>query len=95
MRMCSILCVGGMEDDRALKTWVSDKLHGLVGYSQGAVVQFVIGLCKSAFFFFGIRELVEAFCEFFCAFVVVDSGDWMHLLCKKFRCMMLLDNAIM
>lgn len=94
MRVWSILCVGGMEDDRALKTWVSDKLHGLVGYSQGAVVQFVIGLCKSSFFP-GIRELVEALCEIFCAFVVVDSGDWMHLLCEMFRCRMLLDNEIM
>lgn len=29
-----------------LKTWVSDKLMSLLGYSQPTVVQYVITLCK-------------------------------------------------
>ncbi|KHN21835.1 Pre-mRNA-splicing factor ATP-dependent RNA helicase-like protein cdc28 [Glycine soja] len=32
----------------SLKTWVSDKLMPLLGYSQPTVVQFVIGLSKQA-----------------------------------------------
>lgn len=31
-----------------MKTWVSDKLISLLGYSQPAVVQYVIGLSKQA-----------------------------------------------
>ncbi|KHN17934.1 Pre-mRNA-splicing factor ATP-dependent RNA helicase-like protein cdc28 [Glycine soja] len=37
-----------MESDDSLKTWVSDKLMSLLGYSQPTVVQFVIGLSKQA-----------------------------------------------
>ena len=36
-----------MESDDSLKTWVSDKLMSLLGYSQPTVVQFMIGLCNS------------------------------------------------
>ena len=32
-----------------LKTWVSDKLMSLLGYSQPTVVQYVITLCKLVF----------------------------------------------
>lgn len=31
--------------DLELKTWVGDKLMSLLGYSQSAVVQYVIALC--------------------------------------------------
>nr|DAD28293.1 TPA_asm: hypothetical protein HUJ06_029761 [Nelumbo nucifera] len=37
-----------MGDERNLKTWVSDKLMSLFGYSQPTVVQYVIGLAKQA-----------------------------------------------
>ncbi|KAG4995280.1 hypothetical protein JHK82_032009 [Glycine max] len=37
-----------MESDDSLKTWVSDKLMSLLGYSQPTVVQFMIGLSKQA-----------------------------------------------
>ena len=35
-----------MASDGNLKTWVSDKLMSLLGYSQSTLVQYVIGLCK-------------------------------------------------
>ncbi|PIA63012.1 hypothetical protein AQUCO_00200792v1 [Aquilegia coerulea] len=35
-----------MSDDKNLKTWVSDKLMSLLGYSQPTLVQFVIRLAK-------------------------------------------------
>ncbi|KAF5183215.1 Pre-mrna-splicing factor atp-dependent rna helicase deah1 [Thalictrum thalictroides] len=35
-----------MADDKNLKTWVSDKLMSLLGYSQPTLVQFVIRLAK-------------------------------------------------
>lgn len=31
--------------DSDLRTWVSDKLMSLLGYSQATVVQYIIGLC--------------------------------------------------
>ncbi|CAN1351274.1 Pre-mRNA-splicing factor ATP-dependent RNA helicase DEAH1 [Linum perenne] len=34
--------------DASLKTWVSDKLISILGYSQGAIVQYIIGLTKEA-----------------------------------------------
>ncbi|CAJ1952547.1 unnamed protein product [Sphenostylis stenocarpa] len=37
-----------MEGDDSLKTWVSDKLMSLLGYSQPTVVQYMIGLSKQA-----------------------------------------------
>ncbi|ONK64758.1 uncharacterized protein A4U43_C07F29560 [Asparagus officinalis] len=37
-----------MADERYLKTWVSDKLMSLMGYSQSVVVQYVIRLSKEA-----------------------------------------------
>ncbi|KAF8378775.1 hypothetical protein HHK36_030124 [Tetracentron sinense] len=37
-----------MRDEGNLKTWVSDKLMLLLGYSQPTVVQYVIGLSKQA-----------------------------------------------
>lgn len=53
-----------MGSESSLKTWVSDKLMSLLGYSNSAVVQFVIGICKlplsfmclfdSFFFFFSM-----------------------------------------
>ena len=36
-----------MADEVYLKTWVSDKLMSLMGYSHNVVVQYVIRLCKS------------------------------------------------
>ncbi|EFJ34530.1 hypothetical protein SELMODRAFT_82212 [Selaginella moellendorffii] len=35
-------------EERALKTWVSDELQEIQGFSEAAVVSFVIGLAKSA-----------------------------------------------
>ncbi|QCE14002.1 pre-mRNA-splicing factor ATP-dependent RNA helicase DHX16 [Vigna unguiculata] len=40
-----IVTMGG---DDSLKTWVSDKLMSLLGYSQPTVVQYMIGLTKQA-----------------------------------------------
>ncbi|KAF3438116.1 hypothetical protein FNV43_RR20872 [Rhamnella rubrinervis] len=37
-----------MGSESGLKTWVSDKLMSLLGYSQPAVVQYVIGISKQA-----------------------------------------------
>ncbi|KAG5032237.1 hypothetical protein JHK85_016219 [Glycine max] len=37
-----------MGSDDNLKTWVSDKLMSLLGYSQPTVVQYMIGLSKQA-----------------------------------------------
>lgn len=37
-----------MLDESSLRRWVSDKLMSLIGYSQPAVVQFVIGLAKKS-----------------------------------------------
>ncbi|KAK9116542.1 hypothetical protein Sjap_015489 [Stephania japonica] len=37
-----------MADDSNLRTWVSDQLMSLLGYSQPAVVKYVIGLTKQA-----------------------------------------------
>jgi len=37
-----------MGDDN-LKTWVSDKLMSLLGYSQATVVQYIIGICEFEF----------------------------------------------
>lgn len=36
-----------MGSDDSLKTWVSDKLMSLLGYSQPTVIQYIIGLCNS------------------------------------------------
>eukprot|EP00966_Prymnesium_polylepis_P132060 3053963-Prymnesium_polylepis.1 len=35
-----------MGEERALKTWVSDQLHGLLGYSQSYLADFVISLAR-------------------------------------------------
>ncbi|RZB72803.1 Pre-mRNA-splicing factor ATP-dependent RNA helicase DEAH1, partial [Glycine soja] len=45
---CMVLTMVTMESDDSLKTWVSDKLMSLLGYSQPTVVQFMIGLSKQA-----------------------------------------------
>ncbi|XP_038688523.1 pre-mRNA-splicing factor ATP-dependent RNA helicase DEAH1 [Tripterygium wilfordii] len=37
-----------MVSDSDLKTWVSDKLFSLLGYSQSAVVQYIVGITKQA-----------------------------------------------
>lgn len=37
-----------MADEKRLQIWVSDQLHILLGYSQPAVVSFVIGLAKKS-----------------------------------------------
>jgi len=37
-----------MASDDNLKTWVSDKLMTLLGYSQPTIVQYTIGLCNSS-----------------------------------------------
>ncbi|KAK3211751.1 hypothetical protein Dsin_016457, partial [Dipteronia sinensis] len=37
-----------MGRENSLKTWVSDKLMSLLGYSQPTVVQYIIGLTKQA-----------------------------------------------
>ncbi|KAG9439832.1 hypothetical protein H6P81_019997 [Aristolochia fimbriata] len=50
-----------MSGDRDLKVWVSDKLHSLMGYSQAAVVQFVISLSKKASSPAEIREQLIGF----------------------------------
>lgn len=33
-----------MSDDRALKSWVSDQLHGLLGFAEGNLASYVVGL---------------------------------------------------
>lgn len=35
-----------MGSEANLKSWVSDKLMTLLGYSQPTLVQYIIGLCK-------------------------------------------------
>eukprot|EP01018_Ginkgo_biloba_P019935 Gb_40352 [translate_table: standard] len=37
-----------MADEKHLQVWVSDQLHTLLGYSQPAVVSFIIGLAKKS-----------------------------------------------
>ena len=36
-----------MSDDRALKSWVSDQLHGLLGFAEGNLASYVVGLGTS------------------------------------------------
>jgi hypothetical protein len=31
-------------DDKTLRSWVSDQLHALLGYSEGATVAYIVGL---------------------------------------------------
>lgn len=57
-----LLVIEGMGDGKTLETWVSDELHGLVGYAQGAVVQYVIGFGKSSSF--GVHGFLGAFVTF-------------------------------
>ena len=35
-------------DERALKSWVSDKLHDILGFAEGALASYVIALGKKA-----------------------------------------------
>ncbi|RZC08414.1 Pre-mRNA-splicing factor ATP-dependent RNA helicase DEAH1 isoform D, partial [Glycine soja] len=46
LSLLAILVTMGSDDN--LKTWVSDKLMSLLGYSQPTVVQYMIGLSKQA-----------------------------------------------
>ncbi|RZB69468.1 putative pre-mRNA-splicing factor ATP-dependent RNA helicase DEAH6 [Glycine soja] len=48
MEICNKHDIDVPDLDALLKTWVSDKLMPLLGYSQPTVVQFVIGLSKQA-----------------------------------------------
>lgn len=41
------LMLGKMASDGNLKTWVSDKLMSILGYSQPTLVQYIIGLGKA------------------------------------------------
>lgn len=41
------LMPGKMASDGNLKTWVSDKLMSILGYSQPTLVQYIIGLGKA------------------------------------------------
>ena len=36
-----------MSDDRALKAWVSDQLHALLGFAEGNLASYVVGLGAS------------------------------------------------
>ena len=36
-----------MSDDRALKSWVSDRLHELLGFAEGNLASYVVGLGTS------------------------------------------------
>jgi|FLMP01.1.fsa_nt_emb hypothetical protein len=36
-----------MSDDRSLKSWVSDQLHGLLGFAEGNLASYVVGLGAS------------------------------------------------
>ncbi|XP_034925449.1 pre-mRNA-splicing factor ATP-dependent RNA helicase DEAH1 isoform X1 [Populus alba] len=49
-----------MGDDN-LKTWVSDKLMSLLGYSQATVVQYIIGISKQAGSSADVLSKLEAF----------------------------------
>lgn len=51
-----------MADESYLRTWVSDKLMSLMGYSKGVVVQYVIRLCKHELDVFSVR-LFLLFCQ--------------------------------
>lgn len=44
-----------------LKTWVSDKLMVLLGYSQAAVVNYLIAMGEFLMFWFWIMELMKHF----------------------------------
>ena len=35
-------------DERVLKSWVSDKLHDILGFAEGALASYVIALGKKA-----------------------------------------------
>ncbi len=35
-----------MADEKALRDWVKDRLHDLVGFSEAAVAQYVISIAK-------------------------------------------------
>ena len=37
-----------MPDDRALKSWVGDQLHALLGFAEGNLAAYVVGLGASA-----------------------------------------------
>lgn len=50
-----------MGSDHNLKTWVSDKLMSLVGFSQPTVVQYVIGLSKQAMSPADVQTKLEEF----------------------------------
>ncbi|KAH9778054.1 RNA helicase [Citrus sinensis] len=50
-----------MGSDHNLKTWVSDKLMSLVGFSQPTVVQYVIGLSKQAVSAADVQTKLEEF----------------------------------
>lgn len=62
-----------MASDSSLKTWVSDKLMSLLGYSQPTVVQYVIGLSESNVLFhlpykYCIVTLAAIVVRFVCVF---------------------------
>lgn len=61
MIVCYIILAVKMGSDHNLKTWVSDKLMSLVGFSQPTVVQYVIGLSKQAVSAADVQTKLEEF----------------------------------
>ncbi|XP_031258562.1 pre-mRNA-splicing factor ATP-dependent RNA helicase DEAH1 isoform X3 [Pistacia vera] len=53
-----------MGSDLALKTWISDELMSLLGYSQPTIVQYIIGLSKQATSPDDLRAKLEEECDF-------------------------------
>ncbi|XP_044476789.1 pre-mRNA-splicing factor ATP-dependent RNA helicase DEAH1-like [Mangifera indica] len=53
-----------MGSDHALKTWISDELMSLLGYSQPTIVQYIIGLAKQATSPDDFQAKLEEECDF-------------------------------
>lgn len=60
-----------------LRSWVSDRLMSLLGYSQSTVVQYVVSICKSVMFFSHIHVCKWCTCLFL-------SGSWILEFRKSF-----------
>lgn len=76
-----------MADESYLRTWVSDKLMSLIGYSKSVAVQYVIRLCKHGKLFFFCSNLRsyfvrKALCFFFHALVAKESSSPADLMRK-------------
>lgn len=54
-----------------LRSWVSDRLMSLLGYSQSTVVQYVISICKSVMFFLIYMSVSDAHVSF-----LVEVESW-------------------